>query len=404
MTSGMRIAMLVRALDVGGTERQVIALACGLAQRGHAVRIVQFYGSGNLAAGLRGALDAAGVELRDIGKSGRWQIMGPALRAIRLLREHRAEIVHAFLPPQNALAVALRPFLPGVKVVLGVRAAVGAEPWESAVLRAAAVVEGKLARFAHLAIANSEPGRTAALERGFPADRTIVVPNAIDTARFVPIPAARSTMRALWGVPAEALLVGIVARIDPVKDHNLFLDAAAAAAARWPELRFAVIGGGPGTLVAALRARAQTLGIADLIAWTGERRDMPQVFAALDLLALTSRNEGFPNVLAEAMACGIPCVTSEVGDAPGIVADSRFVCRSRAPSDVADAWLAALSRAAAEGPGLAARLRDTIVQRFAADTIVARTEARLAALTACPDSAGRSRLFPGNGHERAPAP
>jgi glycosyltransferase involved in cell wall biosynthesis len=237
--------------------------------------------------------------------------------------------------------------------------------------------EALLARRADLIVANAQTVRADAARRGIDPARIAVVSNGIDTDAFRPDPAARAALRREWGVDAAAYLVGIVARLDPMKGHDTFLQAAALFARNHADARFAVIGGGAGPYRERLTARAAALGLGARVTWAGERHDLPAVYNALDLATSSSAfGEGFSNVLGEAMACGTPVVATDVGDARAVVGDQGIVVPPRDPAALARGW----AQMRAEGRGKGRRTR--IVTQFGVDAMVARTERLLQAMMA----------------------
>jgi glycosyltransferase involved in cell wall biosynthesis len=197
------------------------------------------------------------------------------------------------------------------------------------------------------------------------------VPNGIDTNRFRPDAAGRERLRAEWGVPPLAPLVGIVARLDPMKDHDTFLGAASRLAARLPSVHFVAVGGGAPAYERSLRQRAAALGLENRLHWAGPRDDMPAVYSAIATAASTSVGEGFPNAVAEAMACGTACVVTNAGDSAWIVGDLGEVVPPRDPQALCEAWARVVD--AGEGWPSAER-RSRIVEMFSVERLVADTE------------------------------
>lgn len=315
------VLFLLRSLGVGGTERQVVTLAAGLTERGCRVAVATFYPGGVLAADLA----AAGVAHLSLGKAGRWDVAGFLARLLRLVRARRPDVVYGMLPVPNLAVLTLHALRRRPRLVWGVRATEMNLSAYDRLTRLAYGLEARLGRLADRIVVNAEAGRRHAIEAGLPAERLTVVANGIDTERFAPDAAARDRLRAEWGVTGDAPLLGLVARLDPIKDHATFLAAAAMLADRQPAARFVCVGAGEAAYAARVRGRAADLGLGDRVIWADERDDMPSVYSALDLLVLTSKGEGFPNVLAEAMACGVPCVSTDVGDAALIVGETGRV-------------------------------------------------------------------------------
>jgi glycosyltransferase involved in cell wall biosynthesis len=197
------------------------------------------------------------------------------------------------------------------------------------------------------------------------AGRFTVVEPALPLDALIGGPGQRGRFRRDIGVDGGTRLVGIVARLSPIKNHELFLDAARIVSRQRPDVRFVVVGDGP--LRAAVEARAGQLGVADRMTFTGWRHDLPSVYADLDLAVLCSNNEGTPFALIEAMAAGCPVVATRVGGVPDIVADHKtgLLVPPRSGMALADAILRLLGN-----PELASRLasaaRCHAKRRFAA--------------------------------------
>lgn len=370
----MKLLFLIPRLDPGGAERQLVLLANGLARRGHEVTVAALSPGGALEQDLRG------VRLTDLGKRGRRDIPRTLAALVRLVRRERPDILHGYLGTANILAALAGLFLPGPRLVFGVRASDMDLADLGFAERLAYRLERLLSRRADLIIVNSRAGRDHAAACGFPSERLAVVPNAVDPAAFRPDPEARARMRALWDVREGQPLVGLVGRMDPMKDQLGFVRAAALLAARRPEARFVLVGGGREGYAARVRAAVRELGLEDRIRLEGPRPDMPAVYPALDVLCLASAyGEGFPNAAAEAMACGVPCVVTDVGDAALVVGASGMVAPPRDPSALAAALEAMLGRIEREGPA-ASRLARERAAAFTTEALAERTEKVLAAM------------------------
>ena len=367
----MRILFLARSLETGGAERQFGALAVGLKQRGHEVAIAVFYGGGALETGPR----AAGVPVIPLEKRSRWDVVPFGRRALETIRRFDPDVLHGCLAAANLLAVAARPFLPRARVVWGVRASnvdwSRYDRFHEATFAASRVA----ARFADLVIVNSEAGARYHREAGFPADLLRVVPNGIDVALFRPDRNRGAPARGRWGFDPSHRVYGIVARLDPMKDHLTFLDAAARVAASDRSARFVAVGGGPEPYAAELRATPAARRLEGLMVWAGPTDDPVEAYNALDAHVLSSTGEGFPNAVAEAMACGVPCAVTDVGDAAAIVGSTGIVV----PPGDAEALAGAMIRVVAPpfGPPPSAAARARIVATYSLDALCEATEALL---------------------------
>lgn len=365
-----RVVLLIRSLDVGGAERQVVELAIGLHRRGVPVAVLTFYDGGALATDL----ERAGVRRCSAGKGGRWDAVRFTFRLGRLLRQLRPSVVYSFLSTANLLAVLLKPVIPGTRLVWGLRASnmdLARYDW---LARLTYRVEPALAVFSDRIIANSEAGRRHAAAQGFPEAKLFVVPNGIDTARFQHDEEGRRRVRAEWGVHDGERLVGLVARIDPMKDHPNFIKAASLVSRDHPEALFACIGGGAPEARRSLQSLASQLKPPPKVLWCGQRSDMPAVFSALDVACSASAfGEGFSNAVAEAMACGVPCAGTDVGDTASVIGDTGVIVPPSSPNELAVGIARLLSRQPSAFRELQFKARQRVIDLFSVEALVRRT-------------------------------
>ncbi len=365
---------LISALDVGGAERQLVMLAKGLQQRGHNVTVVTFYDRGTLRDDL--AEDA--VPVVSLHKSGRWDIARFTWHLLRTVHRARPDVLHSYLTMPNLLAAALRPIMRPRHLVWGIRYAnmdLAAYDWLS---RLSYRLQRHFASRADLVIANSHAGQEMAIREGYPNNRVVHIANGIDVERFAPKHGNASSLRPQWTNNGDGPLIGIVARLDPMKDHETFLNAAALIAKKNPAVRFVCIGGGQDSLRTRLQAIAGELGIADRVVWADIVSDMPAAYQDLDLCVLSSAfGEGFPNVVAEAMACGVRCVVTDVGDAAAIVGETGLVVPPHQPEAMAAAIIKMLDNA---NTAILPDPRARILSNYTVGAMVARTEAALETL------------------------
>ncbi|HEV8331073.1 MAG TPA: glycosyltransferase [Steroidobacteraceae bacterium] len=372
----LRVTFIIRRFVYGGAERQLVELLKHLDRTRIAPSVICLYPGGGLWDELA-AID--GLEVLHLGKSGRWDFTA-LLRIVAHLRRLRPNVVHGYMDVANLIALAGKAL--GAKVVWGVRASrVDLQRYDW-VHRLAARVEIGLSRAADLAICNSEAGKADALSRGMRAGAVVVIPNGIDTARFHRDEAARGAVRQEWGLSPSELLVGLPARLDPMKGHAVFVAAAALVGERFRHAKFVCIGDGPAQVRGELQALVGSHGLADRFVWAGERPDMPRVLAALDVAVSASLfGEGFSNALGEAMACGVPCVATQVGDSARVLGGTGWLVPPEDAPALATALCSAL-QAVAAGTVDGTALRSHIESNFSVRMLAQRTEHALQALVA----------------------
>jgi glycosyltransferase involved in cell wall biosynthesis len=208
---------------------------------------------------------------------------------------------------------------------------------------------------------------------GFAAGRSLVIPNGIDTALFRPDAAARARLLAIAGIPADRPLVGVVARYHPMKDHANLLQAAGQLRARGIDLQLVLLGRGLDDANEELRQTARACGVLDRLTLFGERSDVPELVPGLDVLVSPSAwGEAFPLAVGEAMASGVPCIVTDIGDCAWLVGDAGAVVPPRDPAAVASALGALLQAAPTVRRDLGARGRGRVEANFALPRIVQR--------------------------------
>jgi glycosyltransferase involved in cell wall biosynthesis len=239
-------------------------------------------------------------------------------------------------------------------------------------------VEALCAAMPGAIVANSHAGGKAVVGRGFPPDRVSVVWNGIRTDLFRPGPGAGAAFRRDRGLASASWLIGQVARSDPKKGWEDFIDAAKKLCDRRSDVRFLCVGVEPGDYGRGLKERAERLGIGNRITWCGLEQDIVSVYNALDINTLASRfGEGCPNAVGEAMACGVPCVVTDVGDAALVVGRREQVVPPGKPEALAEAWARLLERLESDRDEISARSRERIMERFGVERYVNETEAVL---------------------------
>jgi glycosyltransferase involved in cell wall biosynthesis len=172
---------------------------------------------------------------------------------------------------------------------------------------------------------------------GYAADKIVVIPNAVDTLKFQPDAAARAAVRAELGLATEAFVVGVGARFDPQKDHETMLAAWGQLHARGATQAHLLLFGKDMVRENATLAGWIARHSASQVHLLGPRSNVARLFAACDASCLSSAyGEGLPNIVAEAMACALPCAVTEVGDSAWVVGDTGFVSPPRDVSRLAD--------------------------------------------------------------------
>ena len=364
------IFFLIRSLNIGGTERQLIELVKGLDSNHFDITVGLFYNEGALIEEIK---SMPWIHVVSLNKSGRWDIIRFVLRFIKLLKSLQPDILYSFLPDAN-IAGLIAGRLSGVKrIVWGVRASnmdVSRYDW---LARMSLRLSAFLSKFPDAIIVNSHVGKEFHRGIGYSTNRMMVIPNGICTDRFKPDYSAGLKVRDEWGIDEETITIGLIGRFDPMKDHATFLRAVKIFNQEGCSVRFVCIGDGKGPCKSEIHSLCRTLGLNGSLIWAGEMEDMLSVYNAIDIITSSSLSEGFPNVIGEAMACGVPCVVTDVGDSAIIVGETGVIVNPEDPQALADGWRRMLKHLEDKSYSIKEMARARIVSHYNSEIFIRKT-------------------------------
>jgi glycosyltransferase involved in cell wall biosynthesis len=337
----VKVAHLITGLYTGGAETMLLKLVRTHRRMGVEMEVISILEAGTLVPEFQ----ALGVPVHCLGIGQGSPDPRGLVRLLGHLSRFQPDVLQTWMYHADLLGAAAKVFRPRMPLVWNIRHSNLDAGLNRAMTLRIARLSARLSRaLPRRIICCSEASREVHAAIGYDAGRMTVIPNGFDLGLFRPDPAARAAVRQSLGIPEEALLVGVVARLDPIKDHGNFFAA-------WRRLP-AEIGGRP--LHALLCGTGMTVEEPRVAEWTrgldhsrlhllGLRKDVPALDASLDIACSSSVGEGFPNVLGEAMACGVPCVVTDVGDSASIVADTGRVVPPSDPGALAQELLAVLN-------------------------------------------------------------
>ena len=369
----MKVIHVIAGLGVGGANMMLYKLLLGTDRASFETQVVSLIDIGPIGKRIQDL----GVPVRALGMRRGVPNLFVVLRLARWLKRDHLDVIqtwgyHADLV--GGLAARLAGSIP---VAWGIRHSNFDPKTTKRMTIWTAMVCARLSRWLPTRIVCcSHASRRTHTQMGYAADKMVVIPNGFDLAAFRPDPGARVSVRRELDIPAEAPLIGLVGRFHPQKDHSNFFHAAANLHARLPESHFLLCGDGISWENSELAGWIEAVGIHDCCHLLGQREDIPRLTAALDLACTSaSHGEAFPNVIGEAMACGVPCVVTDVGDSAIIVGETGVVVPPKDPQALADGWsqlLLDMSRGERLRLGLAARQR--ILERYSLGKIVKKYE------------------------------
>lgn len=387
-----RVVHVINSFEFGGAE----AMLCNLLKRSdHArfdARVISLIDDLTVA----GPLTELGIPIEVIGmKPGRPSPLA-AVRLARALRRARPQVVQTWMDHSNLIGGVASRLMTRAAVVWGIH---HSNHVKGLTKRSTLWTVDACARLSRRVpsriICCSESASELYGQRGFDLSRFTVIPNGFDTTAFRPDPAARAELRSQWGLGQEDLAVGLIARFDPNKDHANFLNAAAEVAGRVANVRFILCGDRVDGANAALVGQIDSLGLQGRCLLLGPRRDMPRFCNALDVCVSSSISEAFPLAVGEAMASGVPCAVTDVGDSRLMVGDTGRVVAARDSRALAGAIAELLLLSPDRRRALGEQARRRVLELFDLDAVTRRYEAIYLGLTAHRAQGDSSRPLPG---------
>ena len=383
--SRVTILHLITGTNVGGAEKALAALV----RRSDALRyrhvVISMIGIGPVGEDLT----SAGVEVHSLRMRRGTPSLTGLLRLVKLIRRTRPQILQCWMYHANLLGLVAGKLADAPYIIWGIRCSDMDFSRYRCMTRWVVKLGAWLSRVPQRIIANSESGKMLHVGLGYVESKIEVIPNGFDLEVFKPDPDVRTAIRKDLGLPNNALLIGLIARFDPMKDHATFFKAARLLSERQPGVHYVLAGSGVCLENQGLSKLVRDNNLNGSIHLLGPREDVPRLNASLDIACSSSLfGEGFSNAIGEAMACGVPCVATDVGDSGYIVGDTGRVVP---PRDF-EALAAALAELIQMGPfgrrALGERARQKINENFPLGQTVDRYQSLYEHLMDCSANGG----------------
>jgi glycosyltransferase involved in cell wall biosynthesis len=336
----IRICHMITGLDVGGAERALVNVVSRLDPSRFRNEVISLIKPGIFARDLR----AAGIPVISLDLDRGRPTLSSFLRVVRHLRQSRPAILQTWLYHADLLGVLAHYFTPSTPLLWNVRCSDIASSRVSSPLFWITRLLARLSDRPDAVIVNSKRGRAFHQQIGYRPQRWIELPNGVDTQRFRPCFDQREELRSSLGIRSAGPVIGLVARYHPMKDHQTFLQASARFLSDHPDARFVLCGTNCDGQNENLNQLISQAGLSGRVILLGCREDMETIYPAFDVATLCSAfGEGFPNVLTEAMACGVPCVATDVGACREIIEGHGQIVPPRDPDALVQAWTSMLA-------------------------------------------------------------
>ncbi len=367
----LSVLFLTNSVGIGGAELMLYRLISNLDRRRFTPSVISLI---DIVPAVTGELlRKLGISVRTLGLLPGKPNPVAFLRLAHWLRQDPPDVIQTWMYYADLVGGLASRLAGKIPLSWGIRGTDLSEEGNKRILLLTAKACAGLSRWLpDRIVCCSEASRQVHAALGYATEKMMVIPNGYDLEAYQPDAVARESVRKELQIPAEAPVIGLVARFHPHKDHRNFVQAASLLHQDRPDVYFVLCGMGVSWENKELARWIEDAGIQARCRLLGLRDDIPKLTAAFDIGSLSSFGEGFPNVICEAMSCGVPCVVTDVGDAARIVGETGLVVPVKSPVALAGAWRKMLDvgREGRSQLGMAARVR--VRDEFALPQIVDR--------------------------------
>lgn len=365
------VAHVITDLDVGGAEMMLYKVLSKTDCSKFNSHVISLSDQGPIGE----RLGSLGIAVKALGMRSKVNnpLRFPAL--ISWLRRDSPDIVQTWMYHGDLFGGLAAKFAGDIPVVWNIRHSTFGQKSKRSTLWIRKISAWLSRSIPDLIVTNSEVAKELHIGLGYDREKMVVIPNGFDLDAFRPDPVARVTVRRELGLADDTPLIGYIARFHLQKDHQTFVKAAGLLKARFPEVQFVLCGHQidfSNQQLAEWIASSDAQGHFHLL---GQREDIPRITAALDIATSSaSHGEAFPNVIGEAMACGVPCVVTDVGDSAFIVGDTNLVVTPRDSIALSETWSRLLSCSLAERQSFGEVARRRVEKHFSLEMVTRKYE------------------------------
>lgn len=366
------VVHVIGSLDRGGAEMMLFRLLRSSASGRFRHAVISLMDSGSLSEPIQ-ALD---IPVYKLGIPGGRIRPSHVLRLAKTLSWVNADVVHTWMYHSNLIGGLVSRLRSSTPVLWGIHHSTLDPEVDSRNLILIAKASTYLSSWVPKRIVCCSMSSLQAHEDlGYRKERMTVIPNGYDVEALRFQSQAQTEMKRALGLADDQILIGMAARFDPQKAHQILISAAAQFGQAFPGAHFVLCGYGVDSANRTLRQWIENSGRASQFHLLGEIEDMAKFYSALDVATLSSSHgEAFPNVVAEAMLCEVPCVATDVGDVTQIIGDTGIVVPAGDPGALSAAWGSMIESGAEERRSRGARARQRIADRYEISRVAAEFE------------------------------
>lgn len=325
-----KVLHVITSLDDGGAEGVLTRLCIHSTSVDHVV--VSLMDAGKYGA----ALESAGIAVHCLGMNAGTFSLIKFFKLLHIIRREKPDVVQTWMYHSDLLGGVAAKIVGVRKIFWGIRSSLEQRKTSKSTILTARICAFISPWLPEKIICCANKALNVHKDLGYSSRKLLVIPNGYDLGRFKPAVDAGENVRTELSIATDEFVIGKVGRFDPLKDHANLLQALVFVSRASISFKCLLVGKDLSPDNDALVAQIESLGLKNNIVLVGQRTDIPAVMNALDLHVLSSCSEAFPNVIAEAMACGTPCVSTDVGDALEIIGDEHACCPASDPQALAD--------------------------------------------------------------------
>lgn len=364
-----KVLFITTGLGVGGAERVLSRLIFELKEE-YNIEIISLLGSGVFASKIRNM----GIRVYELDFNKIYLMPFYLYKFFSIACKFKPEIIHGWMYHGNLFAFLARLVCARLAgLFFGIRQSLECLAVEKKMSRVVIYLNSFFSKFVDRVVYNSYAGRKTHEDYGFCKEKSIVICNGIDVDSFLPSKDNHDLLCDELGISRDGFLIGIVGRYHPVKDHATFVRAASRFLSNNSRAHFVMVG---------LGVDCNNKDLMDLIAeypelkshvhMLGVREDVAYINSALDISTNCSLSEGFSNTICEALACGVICVATDVGDSKAIIGDERFIVPIKSPEKLSNVWKLVINMPQDERSLCSRVLRERIVNNYSVDLMVSK--------------------------------
>jgi glycosyltransferase involved in cell wall biosynthesis len=361
----LHITYVTTGLNIGGAEMMLYRLIASTDRSSFDVSVISLIDKGSIGAQIA----SLGVPVFALGLHSLLALPKAVLRLRQKLADLQPDLIQGWMYHGNLFGILAAGLTGNFPVVWGIRQSLYDLHSEKGTTAAIIRLSALMSSLPRQIIYNSRISAEHHEAIGYAKDKRLIIPNGFDCTTFHPSSTARNKLLRELAEDADILLIGLIGRYHKAKDHGNFIQAATLIIATHPEVRFVLVGSGVNWENQALRTAIESTGNARAFHLLGERRDVPDIMAGLDIVVSSSCTEAFPNVVGEAMACGVPCIVTDVGESARIVEDTGIVVPPRNPVALALAMQQVIRISTTERKLLGMRARQRIENCYSLDSV-----------------------------------